>query len=405
MKKTVSIKILFLFLVSSSLFLNSCGTKTKKIGEANKTVFDVVNIKAIKNRRNISQKWTTDTSKHIVPLDEFAVLLKRNDIKPLNNPNYINNNEAKDSLFGGQPVIAVEINGESRCYPLNMLSYHEIVNDSIGNTFFSVAYCPLCNTAYVFNRKLKYKKNKYLLKFGTTGMLRMSNLVMWDEQTETWWQHINGKGLVGRLSGAKLTVIPAKIMSLNNYCKFYPNGKTLMPKKDKNYETHYDINNYVKYDSIGIKKPFLFFKKVDNRLPAMDYVISVEKNDLVKVYPLNKLKKLKVINDKIGKNNIVIFYNSDMISNLDTKEIKNGKQIGSGTVFNASVDNKKLTFVADKDGFKDKKTGSLWNFIGECTNGKLKGKTLIPQEYGLDFAFAYLAFNPKAVVFSVNKTN
>ncbi|MCK5839229.1 MAG: DUF3179 domain-containing protein, partial [Bacteroidales bacterium] len=313
---------------------------------------------------------------------------------------YIDAVQAKDSLFGGQPVIAVEINSLSYAFPINMLSYHEIVNDSIAGIPFSVVYCPLCNTAYVFDRRLNHNNKSYTLKFGTSGMLRMSNLIMWDEQTETWWQHIDGEGLVGELAGAKLKIMRAKIISLNNYIEFYPDGKVLMPAKDPNYETHYEINNYVHYDSIGIEKPFLFFKEVDKRLPAMEYVISVENEEVIKSYPLSTVQTEKVINNQIGPKNIVLFYNADMISNLDTKDISKGKQIGSGTVFDAVIDGEKLDFEVYNNNFTDTETNSTWNFAGECIDGEYKGKKLEPVVYGLDFAFAWLAFHPESIVYT-----
>ena len=391
--------LLIAVMLISSLLLSACDLATHKNIQPRKTSIDVFNVKAIQNKRGIHQEWKTDTSQRTIPLNELTVLLRRNAIRPLNNPQYISNQKAKNVLFGGQPVIAVEIAGQWFGFPLNILSYHEIVNDSIGNNYFTVAYCPLCNTAHVFNRKLKFKGKDYLLKFGTTGMLRKSNLVMWDEQTETWWQHLTAKGIVGTLAGAKLEVLPAKIISLNNFWQFYPEGKTLWPATDSREQKQYGINPYVKYDSLGVKQPFLFFGTVDPRLPAMTYVIGVENGGSRKAYPLSTLKTLKVINDNIGNENVVLFYDADMISNLDTREIKNGKHIGSGTVFNASVNGLKLTFVVAHQGFKDKETGSIWNFAGKCVDGQLKGKSLKPELYSLDFAFAYLAFYPQAEVY------
>jgi len=263
----------------------------------------------------------------------------------LDYPRYVNTTQAKDSLFGGQPVIAVTINGESLAYPLNMLSSHEIINDIIEGIPFSIAYCPLCNTAYAFSRKVKFNKKEYLLKFGTSGMLRMGNLVMWDEETETWWQHLTGDAVIGELTGAKINKLASQIISLNNFIEFYPIGRVMFPNTDISHKSRYHINSYTKYDSIGIKQPRLFFKEVDKRLPAMEYIISVKNNDIINVYPLSILQKEELINDKIGIEDIVLFYNDDMISNLETKLISKGKQIGSGTVFGAVVNNKTLHFT------------------------------------------------------------
>lgn len=230
-------------------------------------------------------------------------------------------------------------------------------------------------------------------------MLRMSNLIMWDEQTESWWQHIEGKAIVGDLAGAQLQILPAKIISLNNYLTFYPEGKTLFPKIDTSYETNYDINNYVRYDSIG-KKPFLFFKQIDKRLPAMEYVFGLNRGNKFKAYTLSALRAQKVINDQFENQSVVVFYNSDMISNLDTKNIKKGRKMGAGTVFNSTLNGEKLNFTATKSGFQDKETKSEWNFVGKCIAGKLKGKSLSPEIYSFDFAFAWLAYHPESEIYS-----
>jgi len=385
----------FALLLMSLYFLISCNNVNSN-KEKSEITFDVKDVKAIKNPRNVSQKWHADTTKKIIKLDELTALLKKNAISPVNDPVFITNSAAKKTLFQGQPVIAVEISGQSKCYPLNVLSYHEIVNDTLGGMQITVAYCPLCNTASVFNRELKFNNKKYTLKFGTSGMLRMSNLVMWDEQTETWWQHITGEGIVGELAGTKLEALPAKIFSLGNYVKYFPDGVTLMPNDGPNYEK----NNYVKYDSPDNTIPFLFSGKIDNRLLAMEYVIGVEKGDKQKVFPLSALRQAGVINSNIGEENIVLFYTPDMVSNLDTKDIKQGRKIGSGTVFRSLVDDMELSFISKGRVISDIETGSVWNFMGECVSGKMKGEKLTPVNYTLDFAFAYLAFYPEAVVYS-----
>jgi hypothetical protein len=89
-----------------------------------------------------------------------------------------------------------------------------------------------------------------------------------------------------------------------------------------------------------------------------------------------------------------------MISNLDTKDIRMGRRIGSFTLFNSDVDGRTLTFIHTGNLFVDNETNSSWNFVGECVDGSMKGKKLTPEVYGLDFAFAFLAFHSEAVVYS-----
>ncbi|MCF6332206.1 MAG: DUF3179 domain-containing protein [Draconibacterium sp.] len=111
-----------------------------------------------------------------------------------------------------------------------MLTYYEIINDNIGDLYFTASYCPLCNSAIAFNRKLNFNGKDFLLDFGVTGMLRGSNLVMWDRQTATWWQQFTGIGIVGELNKAELEMLPAQIISLADFITNYPNGLVLSKK-------------------------------------------------------------------------------------------------------------------------------------------------------------------------------
>ena len=105
-----------------------------------------------------------------------------------------------------EPVVGVTVNGEMRAYPLSILMWHEIVNDDLGGVPISVTFCPLCNAEVVFDRRLDDR----VLDFGTTGKLRNSDLVMYDRQTESWWQQFLGEAIVGELLGKRLAVLPAR---------------------------------------------------------------------------------------------------------------------------------------------------------------------------------------------------
>ena len=111
------------------------------------------------------------------------------------------------ALADAEPVITVSFNGETRTYPLQILIWHEIVNDVVGGVPVAVTYCPLCNASIVFDRRL----DGQTLEFGTTGNLRRSDLVMYDRQTESWFQQYDGTGLFGQLAGKRLTALPARL--------------------------------------------------------------------------------------------------------------------------------------------------------------------------------------------------
>ncbi|MEQ8193857.1 MAG: DUF3179 domain-containing (seleno)protein, partial [Rhodospirillales bacterium] len=108
------------------------------------------------------------------------------------------------NLAPTEPVIGLIVNGDARAYPLRILMWHEIVNDEVGGVPVAVTYCPLCNSAIVFKRTVQNR----VLSFGTTGLLRHSDLVMYDRQTESWWQQFTGDAIVGKLTGQELQMLP-----------------------------------------------------------------------------------------------------------------------------------------------------------------------------------------------------
>jgi len=145
-------------------------------------------------------------------------------------------------LKATEPVIGLILNGKARAYPLRILMWHEIVNDTIGGVPVAVTYCPLCNSGVVFDRRF----DGHVLSFGTTGKLRKSDLVMYDRQTETWWQQFLGEGLIGKYTGETLKVIPARLESYENFIKRAPGGEVLVPNRPD--QRNYGRNPYLAYD-------------------------------------------------------------------------------------------------------------------------------------------------------------
>jgi Protein of unknown function (DUF3179) len=370
-------KVLCVFLI---LFL-SCGPALFAQQEVNK----------------VYQKWQTDKSKHSVDLNEFRALLKRDGIPPIYKPKFWTQKEAGTTFFEHEPIIAVELNGEARAYPLSILMFHEIVNDEMQGTPFIATFCPLCNASVVFDRRLNFKGKNYLLDIGVSGMLRNSDMVMWDHQTETWWQQFTGEGLVGELTGAELTMLPSQVISVKDFFSNYPQGKIL--STDNGISTDYSQNPYVNYDDLSNKKPRLFFGDVDNRLPAMERIISIPFSSVDRIYPLSIITQKGVINDNADDRQIVIFYQQGTVSVLDKREIKSSKDVGAVTVFDPNLEGRVLYFTKTEKGFEDEQTGSLWSITGKCIAGKLKGKELKKINHGNHFAFAWFAFKPESEIY------
>ena len=168
--------------------------------------------------------WETDFSRHTVPYGEIlSGGPPRDGIPPLDDPKFTTAKDASAWLGDQEPVIAFELNDDARAYPLQILTWHEIVNDLVGGVPVSATFCPLCNAAIVFDRRL----DGTVYDFGTSGNLRNSDLIMWDRQTESWWQQFTGQGIVGELAGKKLTMLTASIISFSDFRAASPDGKVL----------------------------------------------------------------------------------------------------------------------------------------------------------------------------------
>ena len=145
-------------------------------------------------------------------------------------------------LTPSDPVIGLAIGGDARAYPLRILIWHDIVNDTVAGVPVTVTYCPLCNSAIVFDRRVP----PHVLDFGTTGKLRNSDLVMYDRQTESWWQQFTGEAIVGALTGTQLKLLPARLESFAEFKARHPAGQLLVPTDPKKRD--YGRNPYVGYD-------------------------------------------------------------------------------------------------------------------------------------------------------------
>ncbi len=115
-------------------------------------------------------------------------------IPPIDHPKF-QRADTVDWLEAAEPVLALTVAGETRAYPLQIMTWHEIVNDTVGGEPVAVTYCPLCNSGVAFHRRV----NGEVLDFGTSGMLYADNLVMYDRQTQSLWPQLTGQASVGAL--------------------------------------------------------------------------------------------------------------------------------------------------------------------------------------------------------------
>ena len=337
--------------------------------------------------------WKTDFSKRSVPLEEILSGGPPKDgIPPIDDPKFVSVGDADDWMGDREPIVVFEHQGLVRGYPWQILMWHEIANDVVNGQPVTITYCPLCNTAIAFDRRLGDR----VLDFGTTGRLRHSDLVMYDRQTESWWQQAVGEAIVGELTGKKLQFLPAPTISWRDFKRQYPDGEVL--SRDTGHRRDYGGNPYSGYDT---GEPFLFRGTPDNRLPTMERVVIVTSDDEAVAYPLRTLDDEKVINHDVAGEPVVLFHKKGTASAVDASRIERGRDIGAVVVYSRRVGEQTLTFEREgEDRYRDEETKTLWNFFGQAIEGPLKSKSLEPVVHYMPFWFAWAAFSPETPVYS-----
>jgi hypothetical protein len=295
------------------------------------------------------REWPrTDFSRHAVAYDEFVSGGPPKDgIPAIDQPSFIPVAGAR-GLAPHEPVISLQIGGDARAYPLRVMIWHEIVNDTVGGTPIAVTWCPLCNSSVVFDRRVGGRT----LSFGTTGKLRNSDLVMYDRETESWWQQFGGECIVGALLGAQLNYLPVRVESVERFRTRFPNGRVLVPPDAESRD--YGRNPYVGYDRA--ERPFLYRGSLLQGVPPLARVVSVDEQ----AWTLDLMKSRRRL--EIG--DLVITWEPGQNSPLDTAQIDAGQDIGNVVVQRRAA-----------HGLED-------------------------VVYDVGFAFAFHAFHPKAPIYA-----
>jgi Protein of unknown function (DUF3179) len=274
----------------------------------------------------LTNGFTTDFSKRAVPLSEFQSGGPGKDgIPAIDEPRFVATEEV-DFLEPKEPVVAAEVHGRARAYPIQILIWHEIVNDTLGGVPIAVTFCPLCNTAIVFDRRL----GKRILEFGTTGNLRNSDLVMYDRQTESWWQQFGGRALVGELTGSKLEQLPGRIVAWRDFRAEHPGGQVL--SRETGYERPYGQNPYQGYDDVDTSPFFPAANSTDDRLPPKERVVFVERGGEAVAIPFSALRARKVVRVQVGGHRLIVRWRAGVASSLDEEDIAEGRDVGTAEV-------------------------------------------------------------------------
>lgn len=228
---------------------------------------------------------------------------------------------AETRIGDREAVIAVEIDGQTpRAYPIRYLTWHEIVNDEIGGVPVAVTFCPLCNSGITFDRRVDGRT----LSFGVSGKLRNSDMVMYDRETQSWWQQAIGTGIVGEMTGVELTALPTWMESWAEFRARNPNGLVM---DQPSWPRQYGSNPYVGYDSST--RPFLFNGELPpHGIPALMRVVRVGE----RAWTMERLSR----EGKIAEAGVTLSWASGQASALDQYGIGDGRDVGTVRVRDAA---------------------------------------------------------------------
>jgi len=319
----------------------------------------------------------TNGVKHLIPLDKIKGGGPPKDgIPSVDNPKFA---EILDSNFMSDSdiVIGLGINDETKAYPLFILVWHEIVNDSIGDIPVSVTYCPLCYTSQVFERIIDDQE----VEFGTSGKLYNSNLLMYDRLTESYWSQALGMAVTGELSGYQLDLVPFDVITWGDWKTLHPD--TLVLTTDTGHIRSYATDPYGNYYT----EPRIMFpvEYSDDRIHPKEIILGFHQNDIYKAYKQNDVESNIVINDSIGKTPV-------MLVSLFSQNSR---------AFERIIDDDILDFIYSDDKIFDSQTNSEWNYDGLAISGEYQGRQLKRMAIEPGFWFEWVAFHPNTLIFGV----
>jgi len=222
--------------------------------------------------------------------------------------------QSERDIAGNEPVMTLEIEGQPpRAYPIRYLMWHEIVNDEVGGIPVAVTYCPLCNSAMTFDRRVQGR----VLSFGVSGKLRNSDMVMYDRETESWWQQAIGEGIVGEMTGVRLETLPGWMESWDQFRSRNPEGLVMA---EPDFDRSYGRNPYHGYDTSP--RPFYYYgDDPPHGIPPLERVVRVGD----RTWPITRIRSEGGVNEA----GVRITWEAGQASALEAVTIAGGRDVGT----------------------------------------------------------------------------
>lgn len=250
----------------------------------------------------------------------------RDGIPAIDKPKFIAVSEV-NYLSSEDQVISFSHGKITRAYPLRILVWHEIVNDSIGDKAIAITYCPLCGTAMVFERNFSINNQQEIKSFGVSGLLYQSDVLMYDRQSESLWSQLAMQAISGPAKGSKLKWLASEQMSWYEWTQKYPDGQVL--SLDTGFKRHYQGEAYKDY--FASNRPMFPVPETRDELKLKSWVLGIIIDGQAKAYAMDDLAKNKHLKDKLGAKQISITY--DPKSKYAQVKDATGESIPSVQVF------------------------------------------------------------------------
>jgi Protein of unknown function (DUF3179) len=293
-----------------------------------------------------------------------------------------------------EPVVALDWLGADRAYPIQVLSYHEIVNDEVAGRPIAITFCPLCNSAVAFSRRVDGRT----LTFAVTGQLNYGNLVMFDRETVSQWRQLEGVAISGRYKGTRLVQIPVQMVAFGEWRAAHPHG--LVMRLPVGSPFHYGVDPYHGYGLDPTQQSVVVRGQItDPRLPPKWRVLGVATSHGSVAFPMPTGGSAAVVETaRLEGLRLAAFFRYGVAQPELNYELSTSPKGWSGSVWIARLDGLDLRLVERRGRFVDATTRSVFDLFGRGISGPLAGRQLRAAPQVTSFWFAWAAFHPHTSV-------
>lgn len=329
-------------------------------------------------------------SEWIIPSDEIVDGGPGKDgIPSIDSPKFSPANEI-EYVPDERLVIGIKVGNQIKAYPHQILDWHEIINDTIGDEHFSMTYCPLTGTGIAWNRVIDGE----VTEFGVSGLLFRNNLIAYDRKTDTHFSQMQIRGVKGPLSGTSLETDYSMIQTtFESWKEMFPNSKVLT--KNTGFARFY--GGYAYSESYLTDEDYILFpvEHENDRLPGKTMVHAflpenVQNDELeIRVYAKEEMSEdIGIINEEFAGHRVVAV--GSQKHNFITSFHRN---LPDGTILEFEAVNDQLPVVMTDN------EGNLWNIFGEAVQGPRTGEKLTQTKSYDGYWFAIADMFPNACVF------